>query len=149
MTTSEGSSPAARLISFWWKCEEEKGIGRIPVPERAPGSTKKPQNPYRQHAVCFNQLLAVCNGDEATAQRSIRAYFDDHFPAIKAYGWPIGMFQKRMRGYVVAIHEQDARKERDAKFYQEKLAEARERLGGKAQGEAGLFARRLADRMGT
>lgn len=98
----EASSPGARMIEWWWQHETRIGIGR--------GSSAE----YRQHAVLFNKLLKRVDGDELFARKVIDAFFADKSPELKAYGWAVGLLQKRMLGFIAAVRREEASREAEA-----------------------------------
>lgn len=113
-----------QLIEHWQRHDEEKGIAPLDHKE------------YRRHAKVFTTLLLACADDVTLAKRVVTEFFEDKHPAVSAYGWDIGTFQKRYRGYLVRVREADARRAREAQRYQEQLMEIRERQGAVPPKEA-------------
>lgn len=103
------------LIEHWQKRDEEKGIAKVGAAE------------YRRHAKVFTSVIAACGGDGVKAQRVIDAFFDDDDPHLKRFGWDIGAFQLRYRGYIVKVKEADERAVKNARRWQEHKVETEER----------------------
>lgn len=105
------------LIEHWQRHDAEKGLAALDAKE------------YRRHAKVFTPLLAACGGDAELAKRAVTEFFEDKHPAVVAYGWDIGTFQKRYRAYLLKVREADERRRREAIRYRETKTEAQERAG--------------------